>query len=209
MKANKQGISLIVLVITIVVVIILAAAVILSLGNNNPINNARIANFAQTKDGISSAVYSYTGSVQGKTQGYFTDDQIILGSVAKDDDATDPIPKKGSTGYRIVKGAYGADDADEAIIDDVKDVNGTAVTDVLYELDATNFKKNIGEALPSTPVANSKWAINSDGQVFLVFAAKDNIPTWMGYDKKASDPLEEAKSNATIASGVYYIEAGA
>lgn len=207
MKANKQGISLIVLVITIVVVIILAAAVILSLGNNNPINNARIANFAQTKDGISSAVYSYTGSVQGKTQGYFTDDQIILGSVAADTDATDPIPKKGSTGYRIVDGTY-ADD-DPAIIDDVKDVNGTAVTDVLYKLDPTNFKTNIGEALPSTPVANSKWAINTDGQVFLVFEAKDNIPTWMGYDKKASDPLEEAQSNATIASSVYYIEAGA
>ena len=41
---NKRGISLIVLVIIIIVVIILAVAVILSLSENNPINNAKVAN---------------------------------------------------------------------------------------------------------------------------------------------------------------------
>ena len=51
---KKKGISLIVLVITIVVIIILAAAVILSLGKNNPINDAKKAKIAQTIDNFKS-----------------------------------------------------------------------------------------------------------------------------------------------------------
>lgn len=43
MKANKKGISLIVLIITIVVIIILAAAIILNLSQTNLINNANDA----------------------------------------------------------------------------------------------------------------------------------------------------------------------
>ncbi|MDD3304238.1 MAG: hypothetical protein PHP54_04905 [Clostridia bacterium] len=49
-EANKEGISLIVLVITIIVVIILAAAVILTLNNNNPINNAKESTFKNNVD---------------------------------------------------------------------------------------------------------------------------------------------------------------
>ena len=43
MKANKKGISLIVLIITIVVIIILAATIILSITKSNPIRNANRA----------------------------------------------------------------------------------------------------------------------------------------------------------------------
>lgn len=43
MKANKKGISLIVLIITIIVIIILAAAIILSMTKSNPIKNANRA----------------------------------------------------------------------------------------------------------------------------------------------------------------------
>ena len=43
MKANKKGISLIVLIITIVVIIILAAAIILNLSKTNVVTNANKA----------------------------------------------------------------------------------------------------------------------------------------------------------------------
>ena len=42
---KRNGVSLIVLVITIIVIIILAAAVILTMTENNPIENAKKANF--------------------------------------------------------------------------------------------------------------------------------------------------------------------
>ena len=51
---KRKGISLIVLVITIVVIIILAAAVILSLGDNNPIHNAKKAKIVQSLDNFES-----------------------------------------------------------------------------------------------------------------------------------------------------------
>ena len=69
---EKKGISLITLVITIVVVIILAAAVILALGQNNPINTARISSIAGTKDSIESSVLMYTSSIKAKTLGQFS-----------------------------------------------------------------------------------------------------------------------------------------
>lgn len=61
MKA-KNGISLIVLVITIVVIIILAAAVILSLGQNNPINDSKVAGLLNNKDNVQSAMVNAIGS---------------------------------------------------------------------------------------------------------------------------------------------------
>lgn len=56
MKANKKGISLIVLIITIVVIIILAAAIILNLSNTNIIDNANKAVKANDKAEVESAV---------------------------------------------------------------------------------------------------------------------------------------------------------
>lgn len=56
MKANKKGISLIVLIITIVVIIILAAAIILNLSNTNIINNAKTAVSANDVAEMQSAV---------------------------------------------------------------------------------------------------------------------------------------------------------
>lgn len=80
MKA-KNGISLIVLVITIVVIIILAAAVILSLGDNNPINNSKVAQLTQTRDNIESAVQIYLSNEFTKCQGDYSAEQIIKGDV--------------------------------------------------------------------------------------------------------------------------------
>ena len=56
MKANKKGISLIVLIITIVVIIILAAAIILNLSNTNIITNANNAVAANDIAEVQSAV---------------------------------------------------------------------------------------------------------------------------------------------------------
>ena len=80
MKA-KNGISLIVLVITIVVIIILAAAVILSLGDNNPINNSKVAQLTQTRDNIESAVQIYLSNEFTKCQGDYTAAQILGTSI--------------------------------------------------------------------------------------------------------------------------------
>lgn len=75
---KKKGISLIVLVITIVVIIILAAAVILALGKNNPIQNARVATVAQTKDSIESSVLMYSSSIKAKTLGNLSTKEILI-----------------------------------------------------------------------------------------------------------------------------------
>ena len=74
----KKGISLITLVITIVVVIILAAAVILSLNQNNPIQNSRVATVAQTKDSIESSVLMYASSIKARTLGELSTEQILI-----------------------------------------------------------------------------------------------------------------------------------
>ena len=116
---NKKGISLIVLVITIVVVIILAAAVILSLSGNNPINNARIANLDQTKDGIESSILAYTGKAESQTLGYYTVTELI-------------------TGNRSETESYG-------IIGDEKTTNKDG--EEIYNIDKTKFESKI-DTLP-------------------------------------------------------------
>lgn len=80
---KKKGISLIVLVITIVVIIILAAAVILSLGQNNPINSARVANVSGTKDSIQSSILVYSSNVKAKTLGELSTEKILTDSEYK------------------------------------------------------------------------------------------------------------------------------
>ncbi|MEG2348298.1 MAG: hypothetical protein RSB67_01445 [Clostridia bacterium] len=71
MKANKKGISLIVLVITIIVIIILAAAVILSFNNgNNPIAKAGDAVTANDKAEVKSALSLYLASKQAEAADY-------------------------------------------------------------------------------------------------------------------------------------------
>ena len=190
MKANKKGISLIVLVITIVVIIILAATVILSLSKNNPIDNARIANLAQTQDSIYSAIYSYDGSVEAKTEGYFTKEQILFGTAAADDKSSDPIMKAGTADFAITTG--------EDLT--LKKADGTSTATVRI-IDPTKFSTNAGEALPTAPIAKTHWAVDKNGQVYLVFDADAEIPTWMGKDK------DEIKSNASLANLILFKEA--
>ena len=147
---NKNGISLIVLVITIVVVIILAAAVILSLSGNNPINNARIANLDQTKDGIESSILAYSGKAQSQTLGYYTVTELL-------------------TGNRSETEEYG-------IIDDKETTNNN--DEAIYNIDKNKFEAKI-DTLPSTPTANGEWYVDGNGKVYLVYDKKDSMPKWM------------------------------
>ena len=146
---NKKGISLIVLVITIVVVIILAAAVILSLSGNNPINNARIANLDQTKDGIESSILAYSGKAQSQTLGYYTVAELL-------------------TGNREETESYG-------IVGDEKTTNKDG--EEIYNIDKTKFESKI-DTLPSTPTVNGEWYVDGNGKVYLVYDKKDELPNW-------------------------------
>ncbi len=146
---NKRGVSLIVLVITIVVVIILAAAVILSLSGNNPINNARIANLDQTKDGIESSILAYTGKAQSQTLGYYTVAELL-------------------TGNRSETESYG-------ITGDEKTTNKDG--EEIYNIDKAKFESKI-DTLPSTPTANGAWYVDGEGKVYLVYDKKDELPNW-------------------------------
>lgn len=82
MKANKKGISLIVLIITIVVIIILAAAIILNLSNTNVVNNANTAASKSNLDAIQSAVtlaYGdlYASAMQDPTKSLPTAQNVV------------------------------------------------------------------------------------------------------------------------------------
>ena len=147
---NKNGVSLIVLVITIVVVIILAAAVILSLSGNNPINNARIANLDQTKDGIESSILAYSGKAQSQTLGYYTVAELLTGNRSETEE------------YGIIGDKETTNNNDEAI----------------YNIDKNKFESKI-DTLPSTPTVNGEWYVDGNGKVYLVYDKKESMPKWM------------------------------
>ena len=65
----KKGISLITLIITIVVVIILAAVVILALGNNNPIDSARLSTVVNSKTNMEECISIVASKKIAETEG--------------------------------------------------------------------------------------------------------------------------------------------
>lgn len=65
----KKGISLITLIITIVVVIILAAVVILALGNNNPIDSARLSTVVNSKTNMEACISIVASKKIAETEG--------------------------------------------------------------------------------------------------------------------------------------------
>ena len=146
---SKKGISLIVLVITIVVVIILAAAVILSLSGNNPINNARVANLDQTKDGIESSILAYSGKAQSQTLGYYTVAELLTGN-------RDETTEYSIVGDKSATNKYGEE---------------------IYNIDKTKFESKI-DTLPATPTSEGEWYVDGNGKVYLVYDKKENVPSW-------------------------------
>ena len=65
----KKGISLITLIITIVVVIILAAVIILALGNNNPIDSARLSTVVNSKTNMEDCISIVASKKIAETEG--------------------------------------------------------------------------------------------------------------------------------------------
>ena len=162
---KRKGISLITLIITIVVVIILAAAVILSLGANNPINRARVANLVSTKDSIESGILTYTSKVKAKILGTKDTYQIITG----ENDSLD---------YRIIE--MNGSELETCIVKK----NGNDIT--LYKIDKKEFKNKI-DKLPSTPNSKCEWYLDQDGKAFLVFDENGQAPSWMTNKEKKID----------------------
>ena len=172
----RKGISLITLVITVVVVIILAAVVILSIGNNNPINSARVAVVAQTRDSINSAVSAYVAKLKVETMGEYAANEMLFGRL----DATQK--------YKII-------DNITCVIEE----NGTSK--VLYRIDKNVASSKLGIELKKIYVsyaktisegplliytitfeANGGTLENSSIEVIQGEMLNTPIPTKLGYD---------------------------
>ena len=157
---SKKGISLIVLIVTIIVIIILAAAVILTLNKNNPIDSSRVAQLADNRQSINSAVTLYYSKQMAATQGKYDANQIFTG-------------KDGET--EIIKDAL------------IKNTT-TAFDNSYYELEADNVKDKLSISLPS--ITKAKWYLEiNTGLVYLVYDSQNDIPSWMYTDsnKKIAD----------------------
>lgn len=155
---NKQGISLIVLIVTIIVIIILAAAVILTLNNNNPIDSSRVAQLADNRSSINSAINLYYGKKMAETQGMYDASQIFtatnvdtkysISSIV----ATADVTENGKT----FKKEYG----------------------IYRLLDTTAVGTATDVKLPT--ITSAKWYIDvNSGLVYLVYSSKDDVPSWM------------------------------
>lgn len=167
---NKQGISLIVLIVTIIVIIILAAAVILTLNNNNPIDSSRVAQLADNRSSINSAINLYYGKKMAETQGMYDASQIFT---AKDVDskysitsivATDPVTENEMT-FNAKYGNY-----------------------CLLNTDAVEKATDV--KLPT--ITNAKWYIDvNSGLVYLVYSNSTKVPSWMATSDGMDQTLNE------------------
>lgn len=153
----KKGISLIVLIVTIIVIIILAAAVILTLNRNNPIDSSRVAQIADNRSSLNSAVSLYYGKKMAETQGIYESAQIFKDKDVNDDDIA-----------KVAKPLVAADSS--VTIDGI----------TLYQM--TNTSELLNLTLPT--VTNATWYLDIDsGLVYLVYeAGEGKIPTWMYTD---------------------------
>lgn len=183
---NKQGISLIVLIVTIIVIIILAAAVILTLNNNNPIDSGRVAQLADNRSSINSAINLYYGKKMAETQGMYDASQIFT--------ATDVDAKYSITS--IVATA------------DVTDENG-----VTFKAKYGNYcLLNTGAVETATDVklptiTNAKWYIDvNSGLVYLVYSDSSKVPSWMttsdGMDQTLNEFVRVPKTDNTTLTTV-------
>lgn len=167
---NKQGISLIVLIVTIIVIIILAAAVILTLNNNNPIDSSRVAQLADNRSSINSAINLYYGKKMAETQGIYDTKAIFT---------ADGIDEKYDISSIVATSAAG-------------DFQATYGNYYLLNTDAVKTATDV--QLPT--ITNAKWYIDvNSGLVYLVYSSSDNIPSWMtttsGNTKSMDQTLNE------------------
>lgn len=179
---NKQGISLIVLIVTIIVIIILAAAVILTLNNNNPIDSGRVAQLAENRTNINSAINLYYGKKMAETQGEYDASQIFTANVSEADKSkiSTLISTEAPTGFVAAYGNY-------------KLLNTKAVET------ATDVK------LPT--ITSAEWYIDvNSGLVYLVYSESSKVPSWMttsdGMDQTLNEfvrvPGKDDKANTLV-----------
>ncbi len=153
----KKGISLIVLIVTIIVIIILAAAVILTLNKNNPIDSSRVAQIADNRSSLNSAVSLYYGKKMAETQGVYESAQIFKDKDLNNEDiAKVEKPLVDATSYVTIEGT------------------------TYYKM--TNTSDLLSLTLPT--VTNATWYLDIDtGLVYLVYdAGTGKIPNWMYTD---------------------------
>lgn len=183
---NKQGISLIVLIVTIIVIIILAAAVILTLNNNNPIDSGRVAQLADNRSSINSAINLYYGKKMAETQGIYDASQIFT---ATDVDAkysissivaTADVTENGKT----FKKEYG----------------------IYRLLDTTAVGTATDVKLPI--ITNAKWYIDvNSGLVYLVYSSKDDVPSWMTTTSGNAKSMDQTLNEFVRVPGTNTLEA--
>lgn len=161
---NKKGISLIVLIVTIIVIIILAAAVILTLNQNNPIDSSRIAQLADNRASLNSAVSLYYGKKMAETQGmYDTETVLIFGNNIGDKELV-------ATGVREVNSAVG------------RDPLGTSQ---YYRLQVSSLD------ITEPKMTGATWYVDvNTGLVYLAYNAKTDIPSWMFTDGDARTTMD-------------------
>lgn len=164
---NKQGISLIVLIVTIIVIIILAAAVILTLNNNNPIDSGRVAQLADNRSSINSAINLYYGKKMAETQGMYDASQIFTATGVESKYSISSLVKSKDipTNFEAAYGNYKLLDTDAV----------KAATDV---------------QLPT--ISGAEWYIDvNSGLVYLVYSDSTKVPSWMttsdGMDKTLNE----------------------
>lgn len=164
---NKQGISLIVLIVTIIVIIILAAAVILTLNNNNPIDSGRVAQLADNRSSINSAINLYYGKKMAETQGNYDASQIFTANVSESDKSkiSTLISTSAPTNFAAAYGNYKL-------------------------LDTAAVKAATDVQLPT--ISGAEWYIDvNSGLVYLVYSDSTKVPSWMttsdGMDKTLNE----------------------
>lgn len=176
---SKKGISLIVLIVTIIVIIILAAAVILTLNNNNPIDSSRIAQLADNRASINSAINLYYGKKMAETQGQYDANQIFTAKIDYTKTPGETIAGITSLGATTTAEGFANQYGIFMRLDD--STNGTVKT-------ATDVQ------LPA--ISNAKWYIDvNSGLVYLVYSDVAKIPAWMkvkeGNNTKMDTTLSE------------------
>lgn len=183
---NKQGISLIVLIVTIIVIIILAAAVILTLNNNNPIDSGRVAQLADNRSSINSAINLYYGKKMAETQGIydakaiFTADNIDTKYSISSIVATADVTENGKT----FKKEYG----------------------IYRLLDTTAVETATDVKLPK--ITNAKWYIDvNSGLVYLVYSSKDDVPSWMTTTSGNAKSMDQTLNEFVRVPGTNTLEA--
>lgn len=179
---NKQGISLIVLIVTIIVIIILAAAVILTLNNNNPIDSSRVAQLADNRSSINSAINLYYGKKMAETQGVYDASQIFT--------STNIDPK-----YSI-----------STLVESTDTTEGFKATYGNYKLLNTGAVETATDVKLPT-ITGAKWYIDvNSGLVYLVYSDSSKVPSWMttsdGMDQTLNEFVRVPKTDNTTLTNV-------